>query len=203
MRAHTHTSSCPCFLPGSGSLRVEESGFDAKFCFVLELVPDGGVVGCVGVGLLEPLKQFVGRSNVGDLVFLSPCDSVLVLGKKLRIAWRSSCQCSIDVHTQQQIALAMSEREGRMHARAIIRHAHQREHISTLFSLLEQGHLGDLDKRRQLAWPGLPVHHTLDNEGIIVVARIAAIRDGCLAVRPAGSGVGGTGRKKTFARALG
>jgi hypothetical protein len=60
MRAHTHTSSCPCFLPGSGSSRVGESGFDAKFCFVLELVPDGGVVGCVGVGLLEPLKQFVG-----------------------------------------------------------------------------------------------------------------------------------------------
>ena len=69
-----------------------------------------------------------------------------------------------------------------------MRHAHQREHISTLYSLLlEQGHLGDLDKRRQLAWPGLPVHHTLDNEGIIVVAFIGA---GGLLLGPRGLGLG-------------
>ena len=78
-------------------MKVYGLGLHAKLCLVLELIEDGGFGGRFGVSLLEPLQQLVGRSDVGDVVGLTPCDAVLVFGQILRVrtVHSAASQCSL------------------------------------------------------------------------------------------------------------
>ena len=78
-------------------VKVYGLGLHTKLCLVLELIEDGGFGGRFGVSLLEPLQQLVGRSDVGDVVGLTPCDAVLVFGQILRSAASQCSLCMNDV----------------------------------------------------------------------------------------------------------